>query len=476
MSDNAGSWANLQFIGAAKEVTGSSYLVTFAAEHNAKGVMVDHGMFQGPGTEDLNMAEYLFSPSEVGWLFLTHAHVDHCGRLPMLVKRGFKGVIYTTSETFQLVEQILFDSARVQEMNHNEYGSAVMYDQTDVIETLALFSFISLNETYDITLSEHLSANVEFLRAGHILGAASIYLKFKSDIYLDSEIKMLFSGDIGRTDAELIKTFREEKREVDYVLMESLYGGKVHPAKDLMRNELARVVTETHARKGVVIIPAFAVQRTQEILYSLNKLILEGKISSRVNIFVDGRMGTNVTRLYLQHKDSLEPRAFKGFENIDSAVISKNVQFIRGKQEMRKVVQQEQAIIIAGSGMCTGGKVVSYLKRTISGERNTVCIVGFQAEETLGRELISGKKEVVIDGAEFEVKALIENLSGFSAHGDQIDLDNWFKGHVESTPKKVFLIHAEIEQSTAFKNHLIKSGLVEEQKIDIPSLFATYKL
>lgn len=437
---------SIKFLGAAKTVTGSNYIVT---GDNFK-FAIDCGMFQGKDVESLNLNEFQFDPKELDFVLLTHAHIDHSGMLPKLVKHGFTGPIYATSHTIEITTELLMDSAKLQENAYQRgefYGRhtqvrAIVYNTQDATNTIAKFKAVRFDEDF----SPKEGVSIKYIRAGHILGAASIELVLNDGT---EQKKIIFSGDIGRTKTHIDETFNfEYKAEPDYVVMESLYGGQIHPDRDKSAAELVKIINETIAKKGNVFIPSFAVQRTQEIINDLRVAKEKGELPQDVNVWIDSPLAQRVTAIYTRALQSMAKSLFD-FNNLI---------YVRKFKQSVGLSKKEGQIIIAGSGMADGGRIVHHLITGLGNKRNAVIFVGFQAEGTAGRALIEGEKSVLLDGKNVEVKAQIFWLQGFSAHGDSQDYKLWLSRFKNPALKKVYLIHAEVERSIALKEEFSKEN------------------
>ncbi len=430
----------IKFLGAAKTVTGSSYLVM---ADNTR-FLVDCGMFQGADVEDRNYLDFEFDPTTLDFVILTHAHIDHIGLVPKLIAKGFQGPIYMTPATAKIAYHLLLDAAKIQELqlkrNKKLFKQLLqpLYDTSDAMEAFNLF------ETYDY-LQEFKSNGVRmhFEKVGHVLGAASVSVIVEGTT-------VFFSGDIGRLDHPFLEGFENQPKEVDYIVMESLYGGKYHEDREQMIKKMIQDINITLNRNGNVIIPAFALQRTQEILNILKNAYKDNLINRRVKVFLDSPLASEITSEYSHSifKYNIVGKELFEFDEL---------RFVRNSR--RVLGTSASAIIIAGSGMADGGRVVNHLRRGLPDSRNSVFIVGFQAEKTLGRTLIQGPTKVVIDNKNVPVRAQINEYYGLSAHGDQADLDVWLHRFDETKLKKVFLVHAEPERIENLISH-------EQKKID----------
>jgi metallo-beta-lactamase family protein len=404
-------------------------------------------MFQGGSeAEELNFGQFRFNPMEIDVLILTHAHIDHSGRIPQLVKRGFKGKIITAAPTFELCRIMLPDSAFIQESEaewqnkkRKRAGKAQMeplYTVKDAEEALKLFQPVEYNKM--IALDSRI--NVRFRDAGHILGSGIIELWVNDN---GEEIKLVFSGDLGNRDVPIMHdpTVIEE---ADYVIMESTYGDRLH--NDTQNKELALldIIIETIERNGNVVIPSFAIERTQEILYVLN-MLKEAKDSrlKSVPVYVDSPLAINATKIFQSFLPYMDEETQSYIKSGDNPFEFPNLIFTQTADESRTInFLQGSSIIISASGMCEAGRIKHHLKHNLWREESSIVFVGYQAQNTLGRRIKDGEKTVKIFGEEIGVKAHIYSIEGFSGHADQRGLLDWI-GSFKKKPKKVFLVHGE---------------------------------
>ena len=421
----------VRFIGGAGTVTGSKTLI----ESNGIRILIDCGLFQGlKPLRELNWDPLPVLPSSIDFVLLTHGHLDHCGWLPRLVNQGFSGKIYCTRPTKDITKLILLDSAKIQEeeakkANEGKYSkheiAEPLYTVEQAEKVFPLFRVIETNET--VALDAQIEA--VYTNAGHILGACSIALTLENKT-------LVFSGDIGRDDDVLMYPPTKPKK-ADYVFLESTYGNRIHPKTDT-KLELEMYINNTVNKGGTIIIPSFAVERAQTIMYLLWQLREEDRIPN-IPYIIDTPMGINALNIFSNnqkwHKLSLE----------ECAEMSKMFSLVSDYQETMEVIYNEQPkVVIAASGMITGGRVLSYLEHYIGLPETTLIIVGYQAEGTRGRKLLEGAKEIKIHGQYYPVKAKILEIQGLSAHGDQKDLLNWLS-ELENKPTRVFLVHGENE-------------------------------
>jgi len=411
--------------------------------------LVDCGMAQGTDGSTLNREPFAFDPSGIGYLFLTHAHIDHCGLIPKLVKDGFRGRIITTSATADLVELMLYDSAHIHEtdaewltrksMRAGRGPVIPLYTVEDVKNVPPLFDRVPYGKLLHIGKG----INYRFLDAGHILGSGSLELWFQDS---PRGKKVLFSGDIGKKGNPIIKD-PETETEADYVAMESTYGNRLHKSMDETINELAETITLTFRRGGNVIIPAFAVGRTQDILYVLNRLVREKRLPA-VNVTIDSPLAEKATTTYLAHPECFDEEAKKllAAGARENAIRLRFTHSVEESMALNRI--RSGAVIIAGSGMCDGGRIRHHLKHNLWRSECSIVFSGFQARGTLGRRIVDGAKMVTIFGEEIAVKASVHTLGGFSAHADQKELLAWLSTFRNSP--EVFVVHGEEETSLAF--------------------------
>ena len=438
----------ITFIGGAQSVTGSCYLF----ELEGKKFLVDCGMFQGGLTEELlNYESFPFNPSEIEFVILSHAHIDHSGRIPKLYKDGFRGVIYTTDATMDLCSIMLPDSAHIQESEiewknrkRKREGKELLlplYTLEDAENVLKHFRGVKYGQK--IQIDKNLS--FVFKDAGHMLGSAIVELYIKEN---GKEYKLVFSGDLGNRNVPILKdpTIIDG---CDYLFIESTYGNRLHVDVENKSKKLIDIISTTISNGGKVIIPSFAVGRTQEILYEIAKEIStdseEAKIIRNVEIFVDSPLATSATAIYKKHIDYFDAEAAKFIKNGIYPLEPPNLRFIKSVDESKWLNEYDKScIIISSSGMCEAGRIKHHLKHNLWNEKNTVLFVGYQAPNTLGRRLLDGQKKVKIFGEEVEVRAKIEYIEAYSGHADKSGLFSWIE-QMSEKPKKIFVVHGEKE-------------------------------
>lgn len=451
----------IKFCGAAEGVTGSCHLLTT----DTHKILLDCGQYQGGKAQDeMNFMPFPFAVNDIEAVVLSHAHIDHCGRLPLLVKRGYDGPIYTTKATADLLQVMLRDSAYIHEKEaewKNKKADRLgrkhvdpLYTIEDAEATLKLVVPVLYNQL--IELNDEM--RVVFNDAGHILGSGIIEIWAKEG---DGESKIVFSGDLGMTDRPIIEDPTIIKK-ADYVVMESTYGSRNHPENSDSISKLLDIVEETTKRGGSVIIPSFAVGRTQELIYEFNKFFQEGgeakKILENILVYVDSPMANMATEVFRNNAQVFDEETKDFILKGDNPLDFPNLRFTRSTQDsMALNGNKTPKVIISASGMCEAGRIRHHLKHGLWDSRNSIVFVGYQAEGTLGRRLVEGADEVSIMGETIKVQAQIHNLEGFSGHADQNGLLNWISGF-QVAPKQVFLVHGE-EESKRVLGKLIEDKL-----------------
>jgi metallo-beta-lactamase family protein len=474
----------IKFLGATRTVTGSCYLI----KTNGNNMLVDCGMFQGVDMEERNYEEFDFDAKSIDFVFLTHSHLDHCGLLPKLYREGFRGKIFMTIPTRNIAEHMLLDSAKIQEnrfrdsrrQQKNNWQLAAYNEESEevtlnypIYDTRDVLNILNLSRVYDYNTSIRVNEdiNFRFLRAGHALGASSLLLSIQDRVE-NKNNKILFSGDLGNPNQNLDNTL-DFAKETDYLITESLYGGEEHDDINETTEKFSKAIIRTLARGGNVLIPSFTYQRTQEMLYICKKLIRNKTLPSNIQIFLDSPLAIKITEVYKKHFKYLNPRIIKEFKSGYDLFYSPNISFVQTVHGSKRLNRIRNAVIIAGHGMCAGGRILHHLIRDLSDAKSSVLFVGFQAPGTLGREIIDGKKEVNIDKKIIKVKAEIVKLFGFSAHAGNNDLLN-FIGHLnKQILKQIFLVHAEEGTSLKFKDILLSKGY---NNVVIPEWKKNYKL
>jgi len=440
----------LSFMGAAQNVTGSRYLV----EAGDLRFLVDCGLYQERELRGRNWDPFTVPPDSLDFVLLTHAHLDHCGLLPKLAREGFRGRVYCTAATAEIARIMLLDSAKLQEEDaefkrrrheregrRGPYPEVPLYNQEDAEAALPLFSPVHYDEP--VALGDGVEAT--FHDAGHILGSSSIEVAVSHN---GERRTIVFSGDVGRWDKPILRD-PDPVEEADYVVVESTYGDRLHPASPDIGEQLCEVVASTREAGGNLVIPSFALERAQEVLYHLNNLLIEDRIP-HVVVFLDSPMAVGVTGVFEHHPELFDeemiglirerrsPFDFPGLTMVRTVDESKAINHITGT-----------VVIIAGSGMCTGGRIKHHLVSNISRPESTVLFVGYQAMGTLGRQIVDGDKEVRILGQSYPVRARIAQISGFSAHADRDGLLRWLSA-LHRAPRHLFVTHGETEVARHF--------------------------
>lgn len=447
------NFVKIHFLGAACSVTGSKFFI----ETSEKNILIDCGMFQGiKELRELNWLDLPINVKTIDLVLLTHGHLDHVGYLPRLVKQGFKGEIIGTEPTLAIAEIILNDSVKIQEeeaekSNKEKYTkhhpALPLYTSEDVDKTIRLFQPEMIHKW--IVLSEHIS--YRFSHNGHIIGATFIEIDINGK-------RFVFSGDIGRTDDYLLDDPKKPEW-ADFLILESTYGNKLH-AQENVEEIITETIKETLLKSGNLIIPCFAVERLQSIIYLLWKLYKKNRIPN-IPVFIDSPMGNNVLEVFNRfpkwHKLSIQ----------DYYAMCNYVNIVQSYKETWETIDDTRSkIIVAGSGMVTGGRVLTYLQQMIDDSNTTILLVGFQAEGTRGRQLLDGAHEIRFFGKYYPVKAKIKSIESLSAHADQLDLLNWVN-KIKNIPEKVYLVHGEPSALDAFR---VKISDTYNWNVTIPKL------
>ncbi len=464
----------ITFHGAARTVTGSKHLLQL---NNGRKYLLDCGLFQGMGQETLELNSHFgFEPSEVDAVIISHAHIDHIGLLPRLVKQGYKGKIYCTPQTKELAELLLLDSAHIQESdvrfvnkrNEKQGKPEVMplYSEEDAMAVFPMFVTVPYNTPFKI------DGNIELLYTdcGHILGSAAINLKVTEGGKL---MRLAFSGDVGRY-SDLILRKPSPFPQADYILLESTYGNKLHKLVVASADELLKFIVDTCLKKkGNLVIPAFSVGRTQEILYLLNRLETENRLPP-VNYYVDSPMSIEATEIIKVHPECFNEQV-QQVMNTDTDIFSfKGLHYSKTVENSKALNNlTEPCVIISASGMAEAGRVKHHIAINIDSAKNTILFVGYCEPHSLGGKLRGGATEVSIYGEHYDVKAEIGLIESMSAHGDYEDLCEWLSCQDPSEVKKLFLVHGEYDVQTEFRERLLKKGF---NNIEIPSLHQEVEL
>jgi metallo-beta-lactamase family protein len=460
----------IQFHGAAQQVTGSCHLL----DYKGKKILIDCGLYQGGREiEEENAEPFGFDPAEIDFLLLTHAHLDHCGRIPLLVKQGFQGEIITTSASCELVRLVLLDAAELQE-EEAQYKSrkASRHGQKEAIEplysvvdTLNSFGYFGRTAHYRKPLELLPGLQVTFIDAGHILGSAAIVLE--STIKNKSR-KIIFSGDLGYHGRAIIRN-PDTPPAADVVIMETTYGDRNHKTLAPTLDEFYSAIRKTLQQGGNVIIPSFALERAQELLYYIREGIEKKLLPQYMPVFLDSPMAISATEIFRRHPECFDKETCKIFKSGTDPLSFPGLRFTRETADSMAINNiSGGAVIIAGSGMCTGGRIRHHLKHNLWNQRNTVIFVGYAAQGTLARRIIDGAETVKIFGEEIPVQASIYTIGGFSAHADQRELLEWHKK--TGSPSVTFLVHGEKNVQPLFAKKLTHT------RVEIPHLHQHYRL
>lgn len=452
----------IEFYGATKEVTGSKFLLS----SNGTRVLVECGLFQGKRKEaEKKNREFLFDIKDIDYMLLSHAHIDHSGNIPNLVKNGFSEDIYATPATIDLLKYLLLDSAYIHERDAEYINSKIIKRGETPIEPLYTVedaeSSLNLFKPKVYGNKQQRGINFEFLDAGHILGSSEILMELE-------EKRILFTGDLGRSNLPIIRDPKIPEK-VDILIMESTYGNRLHRDIENAKSDLEVILKRAINKKGKVIIPSFALERAQEIIYAINSLIIKGKIPE-IPIFVDSPLTVEITGVFMKHPEYFDKEAY--------IMLQENHIFNYGEIHYIKDVEQSKElntkegpmIIISASGMCEHGRILHHLKNNIEDQRNIILIVGYQAKNTLGRKLVEKYEEVNIFGQPYKREAEVIVLNEFSAHADRNDLISFAE---KVSPKRIFLVHGEEDQMGPLAESLREKGYI----VDMPEApGASYEL
>ena len=471
----------ITFLGATKIVTGSNFLVEAAG----KKFLVDCGLYQGKAElEEQNYREFDYNPAEIDFMLLTHAHIDHSGRIPKLYNDGFKGPIYAHKATCDLCSIMLPDSGHIQEMEaewknkkrirKGQPTRGPLYTAEDALKCMEIFVPVKYDEI--IQVSEDIY--VRFNDAGHMLGSSTIEIWAKEN---GKETKAVFSGDLGNNDIPLLSepTMIDN---CDYLVMESTYGSRLHVRNDQKAELFLKIVSETIDNGGTVVIPSFAVGRTQEILYEINKIkenrhdeefLKEYRTLMKVPVYVDSPLAISATQVFKENMDLFEDEVKEEMQRGNNPLEFPGLKFTQTADESKALNESDEpSIIISASGMCDVGRIKHHLKHNIWNPKSTILFVGYQAPGTLGYEIVNGAKKVKIFGEEIAVNARIEYIEGYSGHADQEGLMN-FVYSFYNKPKHIFLVHGEEESQEVLRNKILEETGIG---VSIPEYGETYQL
>jgi len=444
----------ISFHGADRGVTGSCHLIECAG----KRILIDCGLYQGSRELDEENAEpFGFDAASINYVLLTHAHLDHCGRLPLLAKRGFRGEIITTSASRELLRLVLLDAAHLLEEDVRHRTSRVGHDGAShdtkvplysTLDALNCLDYFGRTAVYSQVLEVAAGVHATFIDAGHILGSASIFLELEEQSHATS---VLFSGDLGNTGRVLLRS-PTTPPHAENVVMETTYGDRLHKPLGPSVDEFFEAITETFKRGGNVIVPTFALERAQELLYFLSQGIAQGRLTKSTQVYLDSPMAISATEIFRRHPECFEPATAKLFQDGHDPLDLPGLHFTRETAESVAINNVHGgAIIMAGSGMCTGGRVRHHLQHNLGREDSSIVFVGYAAVGTLARRIIDGAKQVTLFGENIPVKARIYTINGFSAHADEAELLTWQK---QTSAKLTFLVHGEEDIMRQFAAHL----------------------
>jgi len=463
---------NLHFHGAARQVTGSKHLVT---TQGGTRVLLDCGLFQGIKTDELNQI-FGFDPATVDVLVLSHAHIDHSGLIPRLVAQGFQGPIYCTPATLDLCQLLLSDSARIQEtdlervnrrrVKRGEAALESLYSADDVVAALRLFKPIPYHEETRIAPD----VRVRFTDTGHILGSAAVSLVVEE---AGKEKRLFFSGDIGRPHDKILRA-PEPFPQADFIICESTYGDRLHPTEADVKLGLLNVVRETCVEQGgKIIIPAFSIDRTQELVYALDQLSSEGLLP-RLPVYVDSPLSVNATRVMNKHPEDFNPDIRAYIARDGNAFDFPNLHYVSDVADSKAINElRGPAIIISASGMAEAGRIKHHIKNNVENARNTILLVGYASPHSLAGALKRGDREVTIFGDRFEVKARVAVMDSFSAHGDYQEMMEFLDCQDKAKVKRLFLVHGDYDVQQAFRERLLAAGW---PSVEIPAQGGAYEL
>lgn len=463
----------IQFWGATREVTGSMHLLTV----DGKNILLDCGLYQGHRSEaNKRNSEFPFDPASIDCMILSHAHIDHSGNIPQLIKKGYNGNVFCTHATQDLASVMLRDSAHIQEKDAEFLNKRLAKKGMPPIEPLYVMKDAENCITHFVGLGYgrpfYVTPNVKltFQEAGHILGSAMVIL----DITENGQTKRLtFTGDLGRKHLPIIKDPYQIK-ETDYLIMESTYGNRVHDPIEDMKAELKQIVNKTVSRRGKIIVPSFSVGRTQELVYFLHQLFQEGSIPE-IPIYVDSPLSVNITEVFRLHPEIYDKETNEAFlEKNEDPFGFYRLKYIRHVEDSKNLNNiQEPCMIISASGMCEAGRILHHLANNVQNPNNTILVVGYMAENTLGRRIVDKERLLKIYGEEIPLNAEVAVMHGFSAHADQKDLLNFISKIDVKKPEQVFIVHGEIDQQTALSHKIKELGIAQ---VHIPERGQKYTL
>jgi metallo-beta-lactamase family protein len=464
----------ITFHGAAQTVTGSKHLI----EVGGKTILLDCGLYQGKRSESYDRNHnFKFNPADVDALVLSHAHIDHCGNIPNLVKRGFKGRIICTEATVDLCKSMLPDSGRIQEKDvefvnkkrkrKGEKPVLPIYTEIDAVNALELFAGVSYQQP--TTVAD--GVTVTFFDAGHMLGSSIVVLEINDE---GRKRQVVFSGDVGRPNVPILRdpTFIDK---ADILIMESTYGGKTHPPIEESAERMRQIIVEAAERRGKVIIPAFAVERTQMLVYMLNSLFNAGRLPD-IPVYVDSPLAVDVTAAFRANPEYFDNETMEALkQDPDGDVFGfGRLRYIRDVEQSKALnMNPDPCVIISASGMAEAGRIQHHLKNNIENPNNTVLIVGYMAPDTLGRRLVEHQPKVRIFGEEYQLKAQVIDIGGFSGHADHPGLLGWANAF-KQRPERIFLVHGEIDPAKTLAGALRNDA--GYKNVEIPAMYQSFDL
>lgn len=449
----------ITFHGAAHTTTGSMHLI----EANGKRILLDCGLYQGRRKEAFEKNRNLpIDPKTIDYVILSHAHIDHSGNLPQLVRQGFRGRVFARQATVELCDILLRDSCFLQKRDleyvnkkRRRDGKNLfepLYDESDVDILMQLFVPIHLHAPREIAPG----ITLEFFNAGHILGSALVQLDIRSQ--QGRRHRLLFSGDLGQPDQPILRHF-EYPSGADILLIESTYADKLHPPADDVEAKIEGLLKHIDRHNSKLIIPAFSVGRTQQIIWYLNRILARGKFPREVKLFIDSPLSQKATKIYAQHREVYNAEARRMIASGKDPLNFPGMTYIASPEESKALNEQPgPMIIIAASGMCEGGRIVHHLKNSLTDENNVVLIVGYQAENTLGRRIVEKRNPLKMLGEEIELKAQVEVINALSAHADKNGLIDWLD-EIKDNVRHAFAVHGETEKVTAMAELLKEHGI-----------------
>lgn len=445
-------------------MTGSRHLF----EIRGKKVLFDYGLFQGSERMEIDRKnrEFLFEPKEIKAVVLSHAHIDHAGNLPRLVKFGFRGSIHATKITKELMELLLKDSAKIQKQDaehikkHQRKKIEPLYTENDVQKTLKLVKTHKYNEEFQVFPG----CKIKFVDAGHVLGSAITIAKFSEP---GKEIKLVYTGDLGRKNAPILNDPLQPS-SADVLITESTYGGHLHESTFQAKRELKWIINDVVGRGGKIIVPGFSLERTQEVVYILHELYQEKKIP-KIPVFIDSPLSTKISKVFIHHPEAYDKEAAVDFLNKKkSPFYFEDLHYIVDRKESIKLNDHKRScIIVSAAGMCTAGRILHHLKFNITDPDNLILVIGFMAKNTLGRDIVEKKRKVKIFGHQYALKAEVVVLNSFSAHADKPELLEFAK-KIKGL-KKIFCVHGEETESLVMRDNLYNINKFTG-KVEVPRM------